>query len=129
MLRELEIRPRSCSADGPNGCIRAVWRAQKIRGFLWTALFFGSLAGVLAFLIWLANRYPASRPTHRRNLPGKQVRMTVRERFTTGYRIGFGAVRRAQSRAVVAMVLAARVASRWGRGAGRGHVARADASR
>jgi serine/threonine protein kinase len=35
-------------------------RSQKLRGVLWTALFFGSLAAVLAFLIWLANRYPAA---------------------------------------------------------------------
>src|ERR1700675_3451068 len=30
---------------------------QKIRRILWTALFFGSVAGILVLLIWLANRY------------------------------------------------------------------------
>ena len=41
-------------------------RGQKIRRALWTAAFFGSLAGVLALLIWLANRYPAATyPTQR----------------------------------------------------------------
>jgi eukaryotic-like serine/threonine-protein kinase len=39
---------------------------QKFRRVMWTAAFFGSLIGVLAFLIWLANRYPASsQPTQR----------------------------------------------------------------
>jgi serine/threonine protein kinase len=34
--------------------------SRRLRGILWTTLFFGSLAGVLALLIWLANRYPAA---------------------------------------------------------------------
>jgi serine/threonine protein kinase len=48
-------------------------RSQKIRGMLWTVLFFGSLAGVLAFLIWLANRYPAAPNQPQRTFRG-QVR-------------------------------------------------------
>ncbi len=44
--------------------------SRKLRGILWTALFFGSLAGVLAFLIWLANRYPAA-PYPQRSFRGQ----------------------------------------------------------
>jgi len=46
-------------------------RGQKIRRALWTALFFGSLAGVLAFLIWLANRYPAASYPPQRSFRGQ----------------------------------------------------------
>jgi eukaryotic-like serine/threonine-protein kinase len=46
-------------------------RSQKIRGFMWTALFFGSLAGVLAFLIWLANKYPAAPHYPQRSFRGQ----------------------------------------------------------
>lgn len=46
-------------------------RGQKIRRALWTALFFGSLAGVLALLIWLANRYPAASYTPQRSYRGQ----------------------------------------------------------
>lgn len=46
-------------------------RGQKIRGILWTTLFFGSLAGVLAFLIWLANRYPATPHQTQRSFRGQ----------------------------------------------------------
>lgn len=31
----------------------------RLKGILWTALFFASLAAIFAFLVWLANRYPA----------------------------------------------------------------------
>ncbi|HVC45203.1 MAG TPA: serine/threonine-protein kinase [Candidatus Binataceae bacterium] len=44
---------------------------QKIRRALWTVAFFGSLVGVLAFLIWLANRYPASPQTSQRSYRGQ----------------------------------------------------------
>jgi serine/threonine-protein kinase len=33
---------------------------QRLRRFLWTGLFFISLAAIFALLIWLANRYPAA---------------------------------------------------------------------
>ena len=46
-------------------------RGQKIRRALWTTLFFGSLAGVLAFLIWLANRYPAAPYPSQRSYRGQ----------------------------------------------------------
>ncbi len=46
-------------------------RGQKIRRALWTALFFGSLAGVLALLIWLANRYPAAPYPPQRSFRGQ----------------------------------------------------------
>jgi eukaryotic-like serine/threonine-protein kinase len=45
--------------------------SRKLRGILWTALFFGSLAGVLAFLIWLANRYPAVQYPAQRSFRGQ----------------------------------------------------------
>ncbi len=45
--------------------------AQKMRGILWTVLFFGSLAGVLGFLIWLANRYPAAPAAYQRSYRGQ----------------------------------------------------------
>jgi eukaryotic-like serine/threonine-protein kinase len=45
-------------------------RGQKVRRVLWTALFFGSLAGILALLIWLANRYPAA-PNPQRSFRGQ----------------------------------------------------------
>ena len=44
---------------------------QKIRRALWTVAFFGSLVGVLAFLIWLANRYPAAPQTSQRSYRGQ----------------------------------------------------------
>jgi serine/threonine-protein kinase len=39
---------------------------MRIKGYLWTAFFFGSLAGLLILLVWLANRYPAAptQPSH-----------------------------------------------------------------
>ncbi len=37
-------------------------RAQKVRRALMVGLFFGSLVGIFAFLVWLANRFPA--PMH-----------------------------------------------------------------
>jgi serine/threonine-protein kinase len=37
-------------------------KAQRIRRALWTGLFFASLVLIFAFLIWLANRYPAEHP-------------------------------------------------------------------
>src|SRR5712692_2178388 len=37
-------------------------RRQRIRRALWSAVFFVSLAVLFAFLIWLANRYPAGHP-------------------------------------------------------------------
>jgi serine/threonine protein kinase len=46
-------------------------RGQKIRRILWTALFFGSLVGILAFLIWLANRYPAAPHQAQRSFRGQ----------------------------------------------------------
>jgi len=40
-------------------------RSMQLKRIMWTALFFGSLAAVFVFLIWLANRYPAkARPAH-----------------------------------------------------------------
>ncbi len=41
-------------------------KGQRIKRALWTAFFFSSLALLFAFLIWLANRYPAgqSQPHH-----------------------------------------------------------------
>jgi serine/threonine protein kinase len=44
--------------------------SRRVRRILWTALFLGSLAGVLAFLIWLANRYPAA-PYPQRSFRGQ----------------------------------------------------------
>ncbi|MGH7915978.1 MAG: hypothetical protein ACREQE_00800, partial [Candidatus Binataceae bacterium] len=35
-------------------------RKQQIRRVLWSALFFASLVAVFAFLVWLANRFPAT---------------------------------------------------------------------
>ncbi len=73
MLRELE-NPAQVTLSGRVDRLHPrSLAAQKIRGILWTALFFGSLAGVLAFLIWLANRYPAAPTTHQRSYRG-QVR-------------------------------------------------------
>jgi serine/threonine-protein kinase len=46
-------------------------RGQQIRRMLWTALFFGSLAGILALLIWLANRYPAAPNRTQRSYRGQ----------------------------------------------------------
>jgi serine/threonine protein kinase len=37
-------------------------RAQHVKRVLWMGFLFGSLAFIFAFLIWLANRYPAQRP-------------------------------------------------------------------
>jgi eukaryotic-like serine/threonine-protein kinase len=37
-------------------------RNQRIKNVLWGAFFFISLASIFAFLIWLANRYPAGHP-------------------------------------------------------------------
>jgi eukaryotic-like serine/threonine-protein kinase len=37
-------------------------RRQRIKRSLWAAVFFVSLAALFAFLIWLANRYPAPPP-------------------------------------------------------------------
>ncbi|HTT76105.1 MAG TPA: serine/threonine-protein kinase [Candidatus Binataceae bacterium] len=44
-------------------------RKARLKRILWTALFFGSLVAIFAFLIWIANRYPAApnqphRPAH-----------------------------------------------------------------
>lgn len=44
---------------------------MRIKGYLWTALFFGSLVAVLIFLVWLANRYPASPTQPRRSYRGQ----------------------------------------------------------
>jgi hypothetical protein len=41
-------------------------RSEKKRRMLWTALFFGSITSVLAFLIWMANRDPAPPPPTQR---------------------------------------------------------------
>lgn len=41
-------------------------RSEKTRRILWTALFFGSFTSVLAFLIWMATRYPAPPPQTQR---------------------------------------------------------------
>jgi serine/threonine protein kinase len=37
----------------------------RVKRILWTALFFGSLIAVFAFLIWIANRYPAAPNQHK----------------------------------------------------------------
>ena len=37
----------------------------RVKRILWTALFFGSLIAVFAFLIWIANRYPAAPTQHK----------------------------------------------------------------
>jgi serine/threonine-protein kinase len=47
--RALQLHPRSL-------------RNQRIKNVLWGAFFFISLASLFAFLIWLANRYPAGHP-------------------------------------------------------------------
>jgi len=60
MLHDLEHPAQVVVSDRATRLHPRSQRSQKIRGILWTALFFGSLAGVLAFLIWLANRYPAA---------------------------------------------------------------------
>ncbi|HKV55520.1 MAG TPA: serine/threonine-protein kinase [Candidatus Binataceae bacterium] len=46
-------------------------RGQRIKRILWTGFFFGSLAMLFAFLIWLANRYPAGHPQPRRSYRGE----------------------------------------------------------
>jgi serine/threonine protein kinase len=46
-------------------------QGQKVRRVLWTALFFGSVIGILALLIWLANRYPAAPNQARRSFRGQ----------------------------------------------------------
>jgi serine/threonine protein kinase len=46
-------------------------QGQKVRRVLWTALFFGSIIGILALLIWLANRYPAAPTQARRSYRGQ----------------------------------------------------------
>lgn len=42
----------------------------RLKRILWTALFFGSLIAVFAFLIWIANRYPAAPSQARRSYRG-----------------------------------------------------------
>jgi serine/threonine-protein kinase len=42
----------------------------RVKRILWTALFFGSLIAVFAFLIWIANRYPAPLNQPRRSSSG-----------------------------------------------------------
>ncbi|HEX4210753.1 MAG TPA: serine/threonine-protein kinase [Candidatus Binataceae bacterium] len=42
----------------------------RIKRILWTVLFFGSLIAVFAFLIWIANRYPAAPNQPRRAYRG-----------------------------------------------------------
>jgi eukaryotic-like serine/threonine-protein kinase len=37
----------------------------RVKRILWTALFFGSLIAIFAFLIWIANRYPAAPSQHK----------------------------------------------------------------
>jgi serine/threonine-protein kinase len=46
-------------------------QGQRVRRVLWTALFFGSVIGILALLIWLANRYPAAPNQARRSFRGQ----------------------------------------------------------
>jgi serine/threonine-protein kinase len=48
-------------------------KVQRIRRGIGYGLFFASLIGIFAFLIWLANRYPASPTNARRSFRG-QVR-------------------------------------------------------
>jgi hypothetical protein len=46
-------------------------KAQRIKRVLWMGFFFGSLAFIFAFLVWLANRYPAQRPRLPQSYPGE----------------------------------------------------------
>ncbi len=60
MLRDLEHPDKVAITDRATKLHPRSQQSQKLHRVLWTALFFGSLACVLAFLIWLANRYPAA---------------------------------------------------------------------
>ena len=44
----------------PSAASAQAWARRESSAILWTALFFGSLMAVFAFLIWIANRYPAA---------------------------------------------------------------------
>lgn len=46
-------------------------RWMRIKGYLWTAFFFGSLVAVLILLVWLANRYPAAPSQPRSSFRGQ----------------------------------------------------------
>ena len=71
MLRDLE-NPAQVEITGRAAALHPrSLRSQRIRGMLWTALFFGSLAAVLAVLIWLANRYPAAPRQAQRSFRGQ----------------------------------------------------------
>ena len=56
--RAAELHPRSLK-----------W--MRFKGAMWVTLFFVSLIGVFVFLIWLANRYPASPTQPRRSYRGE----------------------------------------------------------
>jgi eukaryotic-like serine/threonine-protein kinase len=56
--RAARLRPRSL-------------KGQRIKRVLWSGLFFCSLALVFAFLIWLANRFPATPSQPRRSYRGE----------------------------------------------------------
>jgi len=71
MLRDLED-PAQVEITGRAASLHPrSQRGLKFRSVLWTALFFGSLAGVFAFLIWLANRYPATPHQTQRSYRGQ----------------------------------------------------------
>jgi serine/threonine protein kinase len=71
MLRDLEEPSRVALTGRAERLRPRSLAAQKFRGVMWTVLFFGSLIGVLAFLIWLANRYPAAPRTYQRSYRGQ----------------------------------------------------------
>jgi serine/threonine protein kinase len=71
MLRDLEEPSQVALTGRAERLHPRSLAAQKFRSVMWTVLFFGSLVGVLAFLIWLANRYPAAPRTYQRSYRGQ----------------------------------------------------------
>jgi serine/threonine protein kinase len=59
MLEELHD-PSKVELTGRAATLKPRGRMNaRLKSILWTALFFTSLAAIFAFLVWLANRYPA----------------------------------------------------------------------
>ncbi|HJU27945.1 MAG TPA: serine/threonine-protein kinase [Candidatus Binataceae bacterium] len=61
MMEDLR-EPSKVALTGRAATLRPRGRLNvRLKSMLWTALFFGSLALIFAFLVWLANRYPAKK--------------------------------------------------------------------